>query len=270
MTRLSPAQAAQLLDAAPVAMVVTDGQGRVTWCNATFTRLLDCPAAEVLGHPLEEVEARLLEDAGPGLRRLPPRGQGPERWLARQAGPHGGGQAVFFTDVSETVALRAERDGLAKRLAGESPLEPVSGLLNRRAMLQGLDPLLSRSRRYQNPLGVIHVELSNHAQLYEALGAAEGDRLMAHLGQVLRDRMRWADLVCRPEPDSFVLILPETGEEATARLCGKLEAALEEALPATEPRPRLRVGGTAWQKGDDAASLLCRAREAAREPAAAH
>jgi PleD family two-component response regulator len=91
---------------------------------------------------------------------------------------------------------------------------------------------------------------------------------------MLKDKLRWVDIVGCWEKDEFMLVLPETALEPALRLTRKIEGYCTRLLLAED-----RVGGTevsldvgcaAWTRGDDAAALLQRIEDDIGSRAAGH
>lgn len=166
----------------------------------------------------------------------------------------------YYLDVSELQSVYHERDSLAAELARLTTRDTITGMPNRQAMLQGLEPLVSRSRRYENPLSVIRLRIAKPTALDQKYGAGAGDKTLVRVSQLLRDQMRWADLIGRYAEDEFLLILPETDGEAAASLVEKLAQRLKTLTINSDKGEAIdfdpHFGSAHWKKGDDAVLLL--------------
>ncbi|HEC19149.1 MAG TPA: sensor domain-containing diguanylate cyclase [Gammaproteobacteria bacterium] len=259
----------------PMAMVITDDAGLVLWCNQTLSRWLDCAPGQCVGR----TELALLGKHVPvGQRENSPASNGPfvlgqsqpgvDRRVLRCPLPAKDEQyIVCYIDISEEEALRKDRHQLAQQLAQHNTVDPLSGLLNNQALDKGLEPLVSRSRRYQNPLSVVTMEVINMDDVTQSLGQVAADKMVVSLSQFLRDQMRWADMVGRLNTGQFMFILPETNRDAAMALANKLVTQLKEFSiqvdDQTSVQPTVCFGVTAWEKGDDARLLTTRSKEAA-------
>jgi len=170
----------------------------------------------------------------------------------------GDSSTYFFLDVTEKKALFAEKTLLEDELSRLNTRDALTGLPNKFALLQGLDPLVSRSRRYNNPLTVIHLAVDTN-------NVDEHDNTLIKLSHMLRDQMRWADMVGRLEDDKFLLILPETPEDAAKTLIGKLTDKIEELNTNHNLKIDVFFGMANWDTGDDARLMLKRAAENANQ-----
>ncbi len=266
MEKINLDTARNVLTKAPVGILMLDAEGRIQWHNDTLLELLGLEASQLDGMASDTLAADLK-----GVLIDPPETillqQGAEqRWLkVHRHTSDDGGRVHFYMDVSSEQRLRAERDKLAEELQMLTTRDPVTGLPNRRALLQGLEPLVSRSRRYGNPLSLIklHIGLSGGGEPSQQ--TRENAWLL--VGQTLKDQMRWADIIGRYEEADFLLILPETPEEAARTLADKIARLVAELQVSDEQGHTLHLqpfcGVTGWRKGDDSILMLKRAEEGA-------
>jgi len=120
----------------------------------------------------------------------------------------------------------------------------VAGVLSREAAGLRLDAEISRSRRYSNPLSCLIARLDGEAGAYAALE------------RMLREQLRWVDVLARWSDTELLVLLPETPARAATALCRKL---------ATQARSLDGVavvawGASSWRRGDDATQFVARAQ----------
>lgn len=160
----------------------------------------------------------------------------------------GGHRLRALRDVTREHEARSELE--RQQGASDAALkDPLTGLRNRRALSLALAPLVSLARRYQRPLSILALAVS------DADGRALDDPGLLAASQALSDQTRWADIIALTGDRRFVVVLPETSAEAAARLAGKLRSLLAEA------GLRLQAGAADCRKTDDADSLVQRALE---------
>lgn len=265
---LDPATAVTTLLHAPLGVILIDGQRRVAWLNPAAEHLLGASRDQLLGQTPDNIAApwREVVFAPADTLRLPPTADQPARWLQSWRRAGAGGETVhYYSDITDLQQALEERTRLSEELALHNTRDPLTGLPNRHALLQGIDPLVSRSRRYHNPLSVIRLRLDNLAELDAEHGKGSGDRALVAVTHMLKDQMRWADMVGRFDADEFLLVLPETAAAAAGLLKDKLQQRLQEleAKGGDDKPMRLaaQFGVTDWQQGDDRAKMLKRARD---------
>jgi diguanylate cyclase (GGDEF)-like protein len=88
--------------------------------------------------------------------------------------------------------------------------DPLTGLLNRRAMARVLEREFKRFERYGTPLSVAFLDLDHFKQVNDHYGHDIGDDLLRYVSAHLQRMTRETDVVARFAGDEFVIILPNT------------------------------------------------------------
>lgn len=235
---LTPSQINELLDTSPDPLLVLDDAGRPAAANAALRNLLGA-GPYAAGDMLDAAHPLVAAGDNP-VSYTRPDGNCLELQVHRSTLADGR-QALWFRDVSEQRRLQQE-------LAEQSLTEPVTGLLNTRGLLVALEPQVARSRRYDNPLSVVMLEVHG--------SAVDGDALV-RVSRILKDQMRWADMIGCNEHRQFILALPETREADALKLIEKLQARLAAELEGMDVSPVF--GMAEWHKADNVHTLLGRA-----------
>lgn len=256
---LTAQETRQLLDRAMIGVLLVDADGRVCgwnrvlaeWLGAKTATLFGCSRAGVS----DETLAGLLVDGT--TVRLEGAGAAPRFVDVRSVVLQGGGagpqtEALVYRDVTAEIHLSAKVEQLDAALEAEAVSDPATGLLNRRGLLLALEPQVARSRRYERPLSVIAVEVGNHQS---------DSGWLTQASQLLKDQLRWADLIAYTEGGRFVIALPETDGKHAQALGAKLSNALGELLAQGNSGPHIRIGIADWRRSDNATALLRRASE---------
>ena len=260
MKQITLATVQDALQSAPIGILLLDETGTIQWHNNTLPQMLgiDTPLIGKTPTMLKDEQRAILID--PPETMLLQKNNKP-CWLRcnrQQIDAHN--SIHFYLDISAEQQLRQERDQLAADLQQLTTRDPITGLPNRHALLQGLEPLVSRSRRYSNPLSLIKLHttiMDNDTPTTEQLEAS-----WMVMAQLLKDQMRWADIIGRYDGSDFLLILPETTEEAARQLAEKLCTLInEQTLNSAEGMSyhiKPFCGITGWRKGDDDTLMLQR------------
>jgi len=101
--------------------------------------------------------------------------------------------------------------------------DPLTGLLNRRAMENALKREFSREMRYQRILSVAFIDLDDFKSVNDIYGHDRGDKLLKYVAKQLFDISRNTDIVARFAGDEFIFILPETSAASTENLMNRLK-----------------------------------------------
>jgi diguanylate cyclase (GGDEF)-like protein len=266
---LSSTTATAVLLNAPFGVLILDKEGRIAWLNNELEKLLDVAADRLLGQSADNADPawRSLLFAPEQTLFLEATANRRARWLQTWSAtpPGNDGVIYYYADISSLQNALDDCNRLNEELTQHATRDPVTGLPNRQAMLYGLEPLVSRSRRYHNPLTVIRLRIDNLADIDSEFGKGNGELVLTAVARMLKDQMRWADLIGRIDTDEFLLVLPETDADAAIRLLDKLRQRLA-ALSLTSGDGRAipmitHFGLAGWQQGDDLTKLLRRTRE---------
>lgn len=250
------------LQKSPIGIILIDENGNIQWHNTSLEQMLDVTAEQLSGKSTADLPKELNSILTSPPETILLQNGDVQRWLhCHSQTSNDGKRTQFYIDITTEQRLRLERDRLEEDLQQLTTRDPITGLPNRRALLQGLEPLISRSRRYGNPLSLIklHVELEGLEPQDEIKYQEEA---WMKVGQLLKEQMRWADIIGRYDGPDFLLVLPETPSDATETLAQKLCELIDELALTTDDDQTIKIrpycGLTSWEKGDDANLMLQR------------
>lgn len=117
-----------------------------------------------------------------------------------------GGEVGYLTEVFNNMVsrLRASR-GELERL---SVTDHLTGLNNRRRMMEALDSEVRRSQRLAHPFAVMIADVDHFKQYNDAYGHPAGDEVLVQVGTVLREAMQDVDFVARYGGEEFFVLMP--------------------------------------------------------------
>ncbi len=102
---------------------------------------------------------------------------------------------------------------LNERLESLSLIDPLTQLLNRRAMGELLPREVARANRLGSSLTFMALHLNGLNAISSKFGALEGDRMLVEFAKILKIVFRGADVAFRQTGDEFLVMLPDTAEE---------------------------------------------------------
>lgn len=133
-------------------------------------------------------------------------------------------QAATVPAFSELAALQSAFDAMAlavqqreEGLHRRASTDDLTGLLNRRELLEQLEKLLSGPRqRREDQLGLLFLDLDLFKQINDNLGHAAGDTVLRSVADRVRRQLRSGDLAGRMGGDEIVVVLQGLTDLAAA------------------------------------------------------
>lgn len=241
---------AQLWEHLPVGLILTDAEHRVAYVNAALAQWMAVDPDDWTGRRMTELDVPALAALAQGSTHVRLTESSALMHTVQQVdlGDRFANIGTAYALIPQVPAGTAEGLLSLRRELGRHGLTEVdTGLLSQPALMLLLESEVSRSRRYHNPLSVVILQID---------GVREGADPALQISQVLKDQLRWADLVARDELGNFVLVLPETTGEAASTLTEKIALSLK----AIGQEFNYCFGVAEWTKADSAFGLLHRAR----------
>ena len=180
------------------------------------------------------INTRLRHHRNPGRAFL--QALSGDRWLKVQERRSASGYVVGVqTDVTELK--RVERE-----IRRQAEADPLTGLLNRRAIIERLTAAIS-SQKTARRSAVVLIDLDGFKAINDSHGHNAGDALLVEVGKRFRDSVRKSDVVARLGGDEYAVLLVHVGSEANAiRIVRKLLRSLES--PVRLGRKSVHVSGS--------------------------
>ncbi len=132
------------------------------------------------------------------------------------------GVIEYTRDITKRKKAEAERDILVERLQYLSRTDDLTGLLNRRALLEKLEEEVKRARRYNYNLSLIICDIDYFKEINDAYGHDIGDIALRNIASLLKKSLRDIDIIGRYGGDEFFLILPETSIEGAKEIAERI------------------------------------------------
>jgi diguanylate cyclase (GGDEF)-like protein len=109
-----------------------------------------------------------------------------------------------------------------KRLFELATKDGLTGLWNRRTILQFLSDALSQGVRQKTPTGVIMMDVDYFKAINDTCGHQAGDKVLTTLAARLQEHIRPYDRIGRYGGDEFIIVLPDCGIKAAANIAERL------------------------------------------------
>ncbi len=154
-------------------------------------------------------------------------------------------------------------DHVRNRIEDQAVHDPLTGALNRQALMDSLERERARSTRSGQPFSVAMLDVDHFKAVNDTHGHPVGDRVLVHLCRRMAALVRPNDVVARYGGEEFVIVMPETTLGA-ALLAGQriLTQAVQvddHALPAFT----ISIGLAQWSSADTSVQTLIARADAA-------
>lgn len=114
-------------------------------------------------------------------------------------------EALNLNRVDElgTLAVAVGRLGKTDKAAQQASTDPLTGLANRRGMLQKMDSAFKR----QQPFALMYIDLDKFKPVNDTYGHEAGDAVLRKVAELFNSCVRDEDTVARLGGDEFTIIL---------------------------------------------------------------
>ena len=101
-------------------------------------------------------------------------------------------------------------------------MDELTGLFNRRHIMQCLSAEFTRAKRYSSELSIFIIDLDHFKIINDSYGHPVGDQVLRETGRLLREAIRETDIMGRYGGEEFLGILPETGTKGAVILAERI------------------------------------------------
>lgn len=148
-------------------------------------------------------------------------------WVSSSGYPIYDGESRFLgyrgVDVNVTELTKAKKD--VERLALRDPL---TGLANRRHLVEQYAHEVGRAKRSGKPLSMLILDLDHFKSVNDQYGHLAGDACLKCVTAVIESHLRNIDIASRFGGEEFIVLLPETAEDRASTVAERLRSAVAE------------------------------------------
>ena len=133
--------------------------------------------------------------------------------------------------IARDISVRREMQQKLKLMATHDPL---TGLVNRREIIQKLKQEMHRFSRYHSPTSIFFIDIDNFKNINDQYGHKVGDDTLIDCAHKMQSLMRENDVVGRYGGEEFLVILPETPMDKAYELAERLRLNICKNLTGTK------------------------------------
>lgn len=171
--------------------------------------------------------------------------------------------AVCAEQISMAIANVKLRD----ELRDQAVRDPLTGLFNRRYLLDTMRREISRARRMEQSVSVLLLDVDHFKRFNDSHGHDAGDSVLRAVGECLGTGFRNEDFACRFGGEEFLVVLagasPAVAFRRGEELRGRIESIVVRYRDSNLPRISASIGVAAFPDcGDDPQAVIKAADEA--------
>lgn len=224
------------------------GKSGMEWL-AEIVEYQQAPVVMLTGAGSEEIAVQAIQQGAVGY--LPKAGLSREKLMNTIDAALG-----KWRQLQQSQANQEELERLAS-------VDSLTGLSNRRTVLQKLDGEIKRARRYKEKVSLMMLDIDHFKKVNDQYGHLTGDEVLREVGKVMQQSIRDTDTAGRYGGEEFLIILPRTNPASAldmAERVRKTTAAAEMKDSAGNVFGiTVSLGLSDYRPGDDEHSLISRA-----------
>ncbi len=121
-----------------------------------------------------------------------------------------------------SLILYFQKAAANRKLFRLARMDPLTGLSNRRDMLEQINQEFARSRRSGNPFALLMLDADQFKKINDEYGHAVGDEVLVWLAGRIQRMLRESDRAGRWGGEEFLILLPYTGMSGSTRFAERL------------------------------------------------
>lgn len=133
--------------------------------------------------------------------------------------------------LAEVISLSLVNLSLRETLRHQSIRDPLTGLFNRRHLIEMLDHECARTERTGLVSSMLMVDIDHFKRFNDSYGHDAGDSVMTLVSATFQKGIRKSDLACRYGGEEFAILLPETSLSAAGIVGEKIRLAIRAITP---------------------------------------
>lgn len=159
---------------------------------------------------------------------------------------------LFLSMTLNFGFLLMAMDRLRGEVADLALLDDLTGVANRRHLLQRLSEECARSERSGEPFSLLVIDLDGFKGINDTYGHAAGDACLRHFTLMAQTRLRPGDMLARTGGDEFCVVLPSSSLREGAAIARRvLEVCRQDAAACNgnDIPIAISIGVAEWDRG---------------------
>jgi diguanylate cyclase (GGDEF)-like protein len=146
-------------------------------------------------------------------------------WRAERPFSHR--ERELFHYLAGQAAVSVENVGLHETVERQAVTDELTGLSNRRRFQETMAAEVERSKRFDQDLGLVMLDIDDFKAVNDTYGHQQGDLVLKEVAQILRDSSREIDEPARYGGEELAVVLPGTDLEGAHNLAERVREGIQ-------------------------------------------
>jgi diguanylate cyclase (GGDEF)-like protein len=146
--------------------------------------------------------------------------------ILTQAADWEDGDIKMAQTLAKQMSITLASLQLREDLHQQAIRDPLTGLFNRRYMMESLFQIIGRAERHKSSAGVLMIDIDDFKRLNDTYGHDLGDIVLKHIASEIKICTRIEDTLSRYGGEEFCLVCPDLDEQGVKdlgqRLCNQV------------------------------------------------
>lgn len=130
--------------------------------------------------------------------------------------------------VAQNIGMAFANLKLQETLKFQSLRDPLTGLFNRRYLLESLEKEIDRATRKKQFIGIMIIDIDHFKRFNDTYGHEAGDLVLKEVGTYLIKQTRQYDIACRYGGEELVIVMPDASLENTILRAEEIRQGIEQ------------------------------------------
>ena len=117
--------------------------------------------------------------------------------------------------IAQNIGMAFANLKLQETLKFQSLRDPLTGLFNRRYLIESLEKEIDRATRKKQCIGIMIIDIDYFKRFNDTYGHEAGDLVLKEVGTYLIKQTRQYDIACRYGGEELVIVMPDASLENT-------------------------------------------------------
>ncbi len=133
--------------------------------------------------------------------------------------------------IASQIGMAIDNAQLYAQAVELASTDGLTGLYNRRYLIEQIERELSRAERSNGSLSLMMIDLDGLKAINDRFGHHEGDGILKGLGGIIKVNTRASDVAARWGGDEFMLLTPESSSKSARKIGERIRSQVERYRP---------------------------------------